>query len=196
MKVIVLKSDGSFYSTLAFTVHYDKWKTEYFVLNEYSQFERIFKYNQGQKHIEKKAFVKDYNLGNGDDFITIGNYEGYSKFINDKELLNRIRKGEKNIFDTATMGYYESLIDSFVKDEDNIVKDKEDCQCLTDFTEGFHDAVVTDFVYSKADDVLTIELEGVWGLEKLYLNFDGNIIYHIEDDYEYQYFHYVLCPDR
>ena len=42
MRVIVLKDDGTFYKTAAFAIHYDGWKTEFFVINDKREFERIY----------------------------------------------------------------------------------------------------------------------------------------------------------
>ena len=43
---VVLKDDGTFYKTAAFAIHYDVWKTEFFVINNKREFEWICEYSQ------------------------------------------------------------------------------------------------------------------------------------------------------
>ena len=187
MYVIVLKDDGSYYITKAVAVHYDGWKTEYFLINEDDEyFERVFEYskNSGGK-VEKRVFLYDADIDD-DDFISDGSYEGYSRFVNDKKMLDRIRNGEKNIFDNETMWAYRGFITDSI--DNNIVDDAHSCKVLYNFAGGFHDAVVKEYYYDENNNSLKIILEGVWGVEKLTLTFEEVVKFNIEEYYDTNYF--------
>ena len=185
MRVIVLKDDGTFYKTAAFAIHYDGWKTEFFVINDKREFERIYEYTQDKSKVEKRVFILDADI-NQDDFVETDDYEGYKSFVNNKKLLDRIRKGEKNIFTPDEMIGFESYI--FSENFDIIVEDEKTCHILSNFAGFFHDAVVKDYSYDEKKKNLIINLDGVWGLENLKLIFEDVSKYNIEEDYEYNYF--------
>lgn len=62
MRVILLKDDGTFYKTAAFAIHYDGWKTEFFVINNKREFEWIYKYSQDKLNVEKKEWCYAYSF--------------------------------------------------------------------------------------------------------------------------------------
>ena len=187
MKVVVLNDDGTYYGTDAVAIHYDGWKTEYFILNQDGDFERIFEYTQNKKQIEKRVFVFDADLEeNFPHYVEDGSYEGYPTFIKNKNLLEKIRKGEKEIIDWVGMTFYNCSY--FDVDNEKIVDDAHGCKVLNNFAGGFHDAVIINYNYDDKKNCLYIDLDGVWGLEKLTLIFEDVLKYHIEDDYEYNYF--------
>ena len=124
MRVIVLKDDGTFYKTAAFAIHYDGWKTEFFVINDKREFERIYEYTQDKSKVEKRVFILDADI-NQVDFVATDECEGYKFFVNNKKLLDRIRKGEKNIFTPDEMSGFESYI--YSENYDIIVEDNKTC---------------------------------------------------------------------
>ncbi len=186
MKVIVLKDDGNFYKTWAGAIYYNGWKTEVFLLNEDDEFERVYEYKQNKKSIEKRVFWYDADITSL-YYVENGNYAGYKQFVNNKKILDKIRKGGKNIFSREDMIFYESC--KYSSDFIKIVDDRYSCRLLYNFTGGFHDAVINKYEYDDKNKKLRIELNGVWGIETLILYFEEVSKYHIEDDYEYGYFY-------
>ena len=183
MKVVVVKDDGGYYSTLAVAVHHAGWKTEYFVLDEQcSQLERIFAYKQHQRQTQKVVLVKDSCFAGG-DYVKRDEYEGYARFVDDNNLLEQIRQGEKDVLTASEMQYYRLLASKRIAEDVNVVCDERTCQGLMDFTSNFRDAIVSNCNYNAQNDTLTLELNGIWGLKKLFLDFSGNVTFNMEKDY-------------
>lgn len=186
MRVKVLNEDGTSYSSLVYGIHSDDWKTEVFVMTPDYQLQRVFEYSQENKQIKKLVFVTDPKYANC-GWIEDGDYEGYSWFIHKTHIMDQIRNNEPvdEDFRRECEEMYASYIGGY---ESQVVDDADTCENLLWFAGSFHDAVVVGFDWSEDKTKLTVTLEGVWGFEKFYLDFEGNITAVLENDYDTFYF--------
>ena len=188
MDVIIIKEDGTFYTTVAFAIHFDGDDTEYFILNEDDEFERVFEYiTIDDKKYRIVLFNDEYR--STDDIVKIGTYAGYERFIKDKKLLNRIRNGEKNIFSNEDMIYYRSI--KHTRGLNPIVEDEHSCASLYNMCDRFEGTTIKEYTYDKKDKHLTFVLDGIWGMDKLVLNFYGVKEYNISKDYDSDNFIFI-----
>jgi len=184
MLVHIKRENGKVFETKAYAIIYinsDGFLSnkEVFILNEESEFECVKQLKENTKQV---MFVDVHSFENG--WIKEKDKEGYKHFIHNPKLLDRIRKGEKNIFDETTKLYFESINNSKEMNYGPIkIDDKNSIDNLMEFTGGFHDSQIKSIDTAKKNE-MTLLLEGIWGIEKFYLHFKGNIQSYIAKDYE------------
>ena len=109
MLVHVKRPNGSVFQTVAFAIIYGKeLDTEFFIMDENDEFERVFAYKQGTKEIIPQVVVFDVFRFNA-EWLKEDDREGYKEFIHNPKLLDRIRNGEKRLFDDEMMYLWYSL---------------------------------------------------------------------------------------
>lgn len=189
MLVNVIK-DGKAYQTVAFAILYNKNKTEVFIMNENDEFEMVYLYKQDTNNIVMQVLPVDIRkFENG--WIKEKNQEGYKEFIHKPRTLDKIRRGEKDIFDYETMIYYSSLTGSTGHDVNYGpigVDTKEAIDNLMSFTGGFHDASIDKIEWSNDKKDVTLTLAGVWGVKSLKLIFKDVLNMNLEEDYQWNFF--------
>lgn len=201
MLVHVFRDDGSVFQTVAFAVVYGKhWDTEFFILDEKCEFERVFAYKQKVKQIIPQVIVFDRYRFDA-DWLKEKNGEGYKAFIRNPKLLNKIRRGEKNLFDEGTMILWRSLVGASGNDVDygpHPVDDEESLSKLMEFTGCFHDGLIEKVEYSKDKKDVTLFISGVWGIKLIKLMFKDVIDMHLNEDYQNDYFYgtSLFFPNR
>ena len=108
MLVHVKRDNGTVFQTVAFAIVYGKGcDTEFFILNEEDEFERVFEYKQGVKQIVTQVLAFDLYRFDA-DWLKEKDCEGYKEFIHNPRLLERIRNGEKDLFDWEMMILWQS----------------------------------------------------------------------------------------
>lgn len=191
MLVHVKRDNGTVFQTVAFAIVYGKgWDTEFFILNEEDEFERVFEYKQGVKQIVTQVLAFDlYRFDAG--WLKEKDCEGYKEFIHNPKLLERIRNGEKDLFDWEMMILWQSLTGSAGQELDygpHLVDDEKSVNNLMAFAGGFHDASIEKVEYSEDKKDITFYMRGVWGIELVKLIFKDVIDMNLTEEYEWDYF--------
>lgn len=191
MLVHVKRPDGTVFQTVAVAVIYGKhWDDEVFILNEEDEFERVYAYKQGTNQIIPQVLIFDkykYDYG----WLKEDDREGYKEFIHNTKLLERIRNGEKNLFDWEMMVYWQSLPGATGHDLNygpHPVDEEQSLNNLMAFAGGFHDASIEKVEYSEDKKDVTFHMVGVWGVEVVKLIFKGVIDMNLTEEYEWDYF--------
>ena len=191
MLVHVKRPDGSVFQTVAFAIVYGKgWDTEFFIMDENDEFERVFLYKQGVKEIITQVVVFDlFRFDAG--WLKEDDCEGYKEFIHNPKLLDRIRNGEKKLFDDEMMYLWYSLTGASGHELDYgpfAVDDKKTVENLMCFAGGFHDASLEKVEYSEDKKDVIFYMGGVWGVELVKLIFKDVIDINLTEEYQWDYF--------
>lgn len=188
MRVFILKPDKTYYESIVFAIEYEFDKSDYirncwfYIMDENNKVIRINEYVQHTKYLYKQVFIRNVEPANRLSWIKEKTIEGYSKFIHNKEMLNKIKNGEPleedlqvewEELNQGNLHYYESRFDR------SDITDKQDIEDLIEFTMGFHDAHFEKI--DKQDDKVVVELSGVWGFKVFRLIFSGNVSSFFED---------------
>ena len=191
MIVHVKRDDGTVYQAVAVAIVYKKrHNAEFFILNSKNEFERVFAYKQHTKYIIPQVMIADIHTYET-DWVKTKAMEGYKLFVENAKLLNKIRKGKKRFspYGTDEHHYFSSLsVDKNVNYGPIYVNDQNDIDNLLTFTGWFHDASICDVKWNENKTELTLALEGIWGIERLYLHLKGDISLYKNKEYEYEYF--------
>ena len=189
MRVLVRRPDGSYYITVAFAFihHKNPIDTELCIFNDLYDLEIVSEYFN-TKSIEPQVLMMDYK--HDDDWVENGNLFGNPHFVNNPDIIKRIKKGEKEVFDSSTMIFLKSYLNSELNVDQKVyyVEDKDDTTQLLEFTGYFHDGFVSKYQYDEKKNSLLLEIKGLWGIKTLYLEFKNVMKYNIEEDFEYNYF--------
>ena len=192
MLVDVKRDDGTVFQTVAFAIVYGKdFLTEFFILNEEDEFERVYEFKRGVSQITEQVFIRDlHRFSNG--WLDEKDREGYKEFIHHPKVLDKIRKGEKDIFDFETMALWRSLTGAVGHEVDygpHSVEDEESLANLMAFARDFHDARIDKAEYSEDKKNVTLYLREVWGVELLKLHFEDVIEMGLTEEYQWDYFY-------
>lgn len=190
MIVHVKQDDGTIYQAVAIAIVYgEHFDTEFFIMKNGCEFERVFAYKQNTKNIIPQVMVVDIHTY-GSDWIKTDKMEGLSLFVKHPDFLERIRNGEKELFKYGTdeFNLYNSLD---VSDEINygpiLVETQDDVDNLLEFTGWFHDAAISEVKWNEKKTELTLAFNGIWGIRRLCLHFKGDVDLRLNEEYECDY---------
>lgn len=188
---VILKN--RIFQSPVFAIFYGKhWDSEFVILNENDNFEIVKEYREGTDELIPQIMIVDLHKYDNGDWLKEKNCEGYKEFIHNPKLIDKIKRGEKNVFDWLTMELYISMHSASGYDVDYgpiFIKDENAIENLIAFAGGFHDAVIEEIIWEdEKKKNLTVTLNGVWGLKKMYLHFKNVSSMNIEDEYQWNYF--------
>ena len=185
MRVLVRRPNGTYYITVAFAFIYHKnpIDNELCIFNDQYDLEIVSEYFDS-KCIEPQVLVMDSKAD--DDWVEKGSLFGNPLFVNNSNIIKRIKNGEKEVFDKGTM----ILLNSYLNADQEIyyVEDNDDAKMLLNFSGQFDDGCISNYKYNEKQNNLILEIKYLWGIKKIILEFQDVIKYNIEDDYEYNYF--------